>query len=187
MQCSNCSTESSRIRVGLCGKCYARLRRHGSTAERPRGNKDPCWFCGELETVAKGLCKVCYERQKRNGTPDYVKIRGTCSKEGCDRPHAAKGLCDYHYRLTRERKRHPLEYLWFGMLRRCRNPKHHKYPRYGGRGITVCEHWNTFQNFVQDMGERPSKSHSLDRINNDGNYEPGNVRWATPKEQRNNQ
>jgi len=75
---------------------------------------------------------------------------------------------------------------WSNMLQRCLNQKHHKYSIYGARGITVCVRWRRFENFLSDMGERPSGT-SIDRINNDGNYEPGNCRWATPKEQRANQ
>ncbi len=84
-------------------------------------------------------------------------------------------------------KNAPKEYwVWNTMRDRCRNVKNKSYPRYGGRGITVCERWQTFQNFYADMGPRPSQQHQLDRIDNLGNYEPGNVRWATPKENANN-
>lgn len=63
---------------------------------------------------------------------------------------------------------------------RCTYPKHRAWVDYGGRGITVCERWrHSFANFLADVGKRPSDEHSLDRINNDGNYEPGNCRWAT--------
>ena len=75
---------------------------------------------------------------------------------------------------------------WSSMLGRCRNPNHHKYHAYGGRGITVCERWLLFVNFAADMGQPPSSEHSLDRIDNDGNYEPGNCRWATLAEQSRN-
>lgn len=68
------------------------------------------------------------------------------------------------------------------MIQRCTNPKRDRYPVYGGRGITVCVRWRTFENFLEDMGERPV-GRTLDRINNDGNYEPGNCRWATAEEQ----
>ena len=72
------------------------------------------------------------------------------------------------------------------MVQRCTNPNNHKWPRYGGRGITVCERWRTYENFLADMGPRPAGM-TLDRYpNNDGNYEPGNCRWATPTEQQNN-
>ena len=80
-----------------------------------------------------------------------------------------------------------LYYVWMCMLQRCFNPKNKKYPRYGGRGITVCDRWkNSFENFLEDMGERPSTDHSIEREDNDGNYCPENCVWATLKEQSRN-
>ena len=78
--------------------------------------------------------------------------------------------------------------IWTSMIQRCTNPQNPEYPYYGDRGVTVCDRWlNSFEAFLEDMGPRPSARYSLDRFpNNDGNYEPGNVRWATDKEQGRN-
>lgn len=86
------------------------------------------------------------------------------------------------------RGKHSVEYsTWRAIKARCTNPNTKSYSNYGGRGIKMCGRWlNSFSNFLEDMGERPSKYHSIDRIENDGNYEPSNCRWATKKEQSRN-
>lgn len=86
-----------------------------------------------------------------------------------------------------QRKKSPEYISYRAMLNRCYDAKHPSYSRYGGRGIRVCDRWReSFQAFVDDMGLRP-EGHTLDRLDNDGDYEPGNCRWTTPKEQRLNQ
>lgn len=77
---------------------------------------------------------------------------------------------------------------WNAMRARCDRPTHSRYRDYGGRGIKVCARWEeSFGNFFRDMGPKPSPGHSIDRINNEGDYEPSNCRWATAKQQRSNQ
>lgn len=75
---------------------------------------------------------------------------------------------------------------WSGAHQRCKNTKDKNYAGYGGRGIKVCERWSRFENFIADMGARPSRRHSLDRIDVNGGYEPDNCRWATIKVQNGN-
>jgi hypothetical protein len=77
--------------------------------------------------------------------------------------------------------------VWLGMKSRCYDPGCNNYKRYGARGISVCKEWrSSFTAFLDHVGKRPSSEHSLDRIDNSGNYQPGNVRWATRMEQRRN-
>ena len=97
-----------------------------------------------------------------------------------------------HPDLVRERssktnsKRTPTYTAWSAMRARCSYKPHVSYKYYGARGVSVCERWDSFENFLADMGERP-EGKTLDRIDPDGNYEPGNCRWATFREQRLNQ
>ena len=82
---------------------------------------------------------------------------------------------------------HQAEYeVWRNMIRRCTRETHPDYDAYGARGISVCREWMSFETFIRDMGERPSPSHSLDRFDNDGDYCPGNCRWATAEQQNRN-
>lgn len=82
-------------------------------------------------------------------------------------------------------KQTPTYTSWHLMKQRCFNPNHHKYHRYGARGITVCQRWIQFQNFLEDVGERPVGC-TIDRIDNNGNYEPNNCKWASSKQQQRN-
>jgi len=80
----------------------------------------------------------------------------------------------------------PIYDAWAHMIQRCENPKNKYFAYYGGRGISVCPEWHKFPAFYRDMGDRPSPKHSLGRKDNDGNYEPGNCRWETSKQQMRN-
>jgi hypothetical protein len=96
------------------------------------------------------------------------------------------GCWNAEQRIKHGMSRTPVNMVWRAMRDRCVNPNNKSFANYGGRGIRVCERWDSFENFLADMGSR-SNGYSIDRIDNDGNYEPGNCRWTTTKQQMNNQ
>lgn len=113
----------------------------------------------------------------------YHNIR-TKKTKGCIRcrPKKVGDKCRRHG-MSKTR----IHNIWWGMITRCTNPNVACWENYGGRGIKVCERWKTFENFYEDMGEPPTDTHEIDRYpNKNGNYEPGNCRWATLTEQARN-
>jgi len=110
-----------------------------------------------------------------------VLVYGTTKSCGCLAGRFGNGRQTHGMSYSPEFK------AWDNMKGRCLNEKKDGYKNYGGRGIRICERWlNSFENFLADMGPRPGPSCSIDRKNNDGNYEPANCRWATRAEQNNN-
>lgn len=116
-------------------------------------------------------------------------IDGRSKSCGCFRAERTAELSPERFR-THGLSKHEYFPRWHNMMQRCENPENPKYPRYGGRGIKICDEWHDVRNFIDyletQLGPCPP-GHSLDRINNDGNYEPGNLRWASPSTQCANQ
>jgi hypothetical protein len=161
----------SYVAPDMSGQRFGRLlvlRRAGSDRHRC-----PLWAC-VCDCGAETTCRGAGLRSGRTRSCGCLLREGT-SRGTYRHGHRPRGRASPEYNS------------WMAMRKRCGNPNHLAFKDYGGRGITVCNRWqNSFERFLADMGPRPSLDLSIDRINNDGNYEPGNCRWATRKEQRQN-
>jgi hypothetical protein len=147
------------------------------------------------------LTAVSYDRTRLQwfcvcdcGTEKYLAGSAfrKCKSCGCQRSAATIARNLQHGDAPRKRQT-PEYRAWCGAIKRCHNPKNDSWEHYGGRGIIVCDRWRFgttqktgYQCFLENVGRKPTAKHSLDRINNDGNYEPGNCRWATPDVQMSN-
>lgn len=153
--------------INLLGKCYGMLTVTGPRTVR---NKRTYWEC----TCECGV--VCLI--------DAYHLKYDQKSCGCLRKKNIKNKTHGHTSTGKQ----SVEYrTWAHMKSRCYNPKTPDFKYYGARGITVCDEWlHDFQKFFDHVGYRPSLKHSIDRINNNGNYEPGNVRWATTYQQCHN-
>ncbi len=137
----------------------------------PRGKRDAWWLC---------RCDCGKEKPVRS----TCLRRGTTKTCGCAYRRWPNSLRHGHGRRGQQSAEFK---AWCGMRQRCSNPKDPGWKNYGGRDISVCTQWkDSFEQFFADVGRKPSPSHSLDRINNDGDYEPQNCRWATAAEQNRN-
>jgi hypothetical protein len=139
---------------------------------------------GRLVVIAKSPVKRssgamwdCVCDCGREAQVDSLKLRkGLTVSCGCKRAEGLSNLTHGHSKSS------PAYKSWKAMRHRCLNPQSDQWEWYGGRGITICERWGDFAAFLEDMGERPPGK-TIDRINPEGNYEPSNCRWATPKQQ----
>lgn len=135
---------------------------------RTPGKKGTLFWLYRCDCGREKAIGVCYVR---NG---HAKSCGHCGRTRRHSHTAGDGVS-------------PEYAAWNDARARCRSPKHPQYANYGGRGIVVCELWQDFANFLADMGERPGPGYSLDRIDPNGNYEPGNCRWIPTRLQAGNQ
>ena len=201
-----CENPARQNRYNACSKHEARMRRGGSFEPRQPKQTLSQLLGGRAEIghwtiIAEG---EPYHRKTADGSPHHLGVQRTALCR-CDcgvvrnvSIQTLKKGASHHCGCRNGEKNADLhgthlmsktsEYrAWAKMKERCRNPNNKDWHNYGGRGIRVCDSWvDDFEVFYADMGPKPSRSHSIDRIDVNGNYEPGNVRWATKSEQMQN-
>ena len=161
----------------MIGQTFARLTVI-SRAGRDR-HRRALWHC----RCSCGKAKILAGIDLRKGA---IKSCG-CLRDEHARRMARDVLLPFAFRTKHNDSRSSEHMCWGSMIQRCLNPKHRAYARYGGRGITVCDRWrHSYENFLADMGRRPTPKHSLDRIDNDLGYSPDNCRWTSAKRQMRN-
>lgn len=139
-------------------------------------------YAGSKNYKTLWLCKCECGKEKIVKGSDLT--RGTTKSCGCLRDECVKNQAQMYPADVRIKR---LRYIWHGMIRRCYDPRHNCYHRYGERGITVCDEWKDYVVFARwSLANGYADDLSIDRINNDGNYEPDNCRWVTMKKQHNN-
>lgn len=166
-------------RTTSCLNCSNQKKAHELTGQR-FGRWEVIQRGPNAGTKARWLCRCdCGEVRLVNSSR---LARGGSRSCGCD---ALRGR--HHPSFVHGRSRTTEYIIWGGIVQRCENPSNPHYPSYGARGITICKKWrDDFASFYADMGPRPSPRHSVDRIDNDGPYAPGNCRWALPIQQSRN-
>lgn len=164
----------SKIAINLTGRIVGEWTVLGPVRREqfPSGAEHLYWLC---------RCS-CGTEKEVNG--QSLRKNGATTSCGCVQKRLAQAVGKAN---VRHGMKHTSEWhAWSSMRSRCLNSNHKQFPSYGGRGISICDRWSVFENFFADMGLKPSEAHSIDRIDNDGNYEPTNCRWATKKQQQRN-